>query len=560
MANIGLRLEPLARSAQGSTDRKTTWFVVGLAAFVLLIACANLANLQFARAAARAREYAIRAALGASRFRLMRDLLAESVLLGLVGGALGVLIAAWCNDLLGRRIIVAQTAGIELPLDWRVLGFALLVSIGTGFAFGLLPAWLASRADVNDALKSGGRGATASRTQTRVRHALIVGEVALALVLLSGAAFFTRGLQRFGQRELGWQPDGLLVGYVALNGVKYSDDAKRLAFADALQARLAAIPGVRSATIAGALPTWGFDGSSNYMVEGHPVPAPGQATLATVVNVDTNYFATLGIKLVAGRTFDATDRADAPIRLVINESMARALWPNESPIGKRLGSASRPTEPNWREIIGVVADAGLPTNLNAPDTRFQTYRATAQQPLGYLNAVVRADVPPETLARDLRRAVAALDPDQPIHDIAPVRHEIRQILTNVTLVGWILAAFSVLGVVLAALGIYGVISGSVVQRTNEIGIRVALGAQVRDILALVIGQGLRLALLGTALGLAGAFAIARLLRGIMPQLPAADAVTTIGVTTFLIAVATFACWLPARRATKVDPITALRAE
>ncbi len=559
MANIGLRLEPLARSAQGETDRKTTWFVVGLAAFVLLIACANLANLQFARAAARARDYAIRSALGASRFRLMRAQLAESLLLGVTGGALGLLVALWTNDLIGRRLIIANQAGIALPLDLRVLGFALLVSVGTGFLFGLLPALYSSQIS-NLRSQINARGTTASRAQQRLRHGLIVAEVALALMLLAGAGFFVRGLQRFGERDLGWNPDHLLVGYVALNGVKYNTDAKRQAFEESLHARISALPGVRHASISGGLPTWGYTGSANYMVEGRPIPTLGQDTLATVVNVDATYFSTLGIRLVAGRTFDASDRADAPGRTVINESMARALFPNESPLGKRLGSASRPTEPNWREIIGVVADVGLPASLGTPDTRFQTYRVTTQQPIGYLNVVLRTDVAPETLAAELRRAVVALDPDQPIHDIATIRHEIRQMLANVTLIGWLLAGFSVLGVALAALGIYGVISGAVTQRTNEIGVRLALGAQLRDILALVLGQGLRLALLGTALGLAGAFIIARVLRSMAPELPPADLVTAAAITAFLLLTATLASWLPARRATRVNPITALRAE
>jgi putative ABC transport system permease protein len=558
MAKEGLRVVPLARTRQGESDRNTTWFVVGLAAFVLLIACANLANLQFARAAGRAREYAIRSALGASRFRLMRDLLAESVLLGLAGGALGLIVAAWSNDLIGRRLIISNVPGVVLPVDFRLIGFALLVSIATGVAFGLLPAWLASRTDVNDALKSGARGSTAGRGQHRLRHALIVTEVALALVLLSGAGFFVRGLQRFGQRELGWQPDGLLTGYVALNLTKYNDDAKRRAFQEALQPRLAALPGVERASIASTLPTWGYGSSSNLVVEGRPPPAPGQAMLASVLNVDSAHFDTLGIRLIEGRNFDASDRPDAPPHVIINETMARTVWPGESPLGKRVGYPG--DTPSWREIIGVVKDVSAAANLNVPDTRFVMFRSIAQSPSTYLTLALRTKVPPETLAGEVRRAVAAIDPDQPVHDIATVRHEIGQILSNVRLVGWMLVGFSTLGVALAALGIYGVISGSVVQRTNEIGIRVALGAQLRDILTLVLGQGLRLALLGTALGLAGAFAVARLLRAIMPELRAADAATALGVTALLLSVAAFACWLPARRATKVDPMTALRAE
>lgn len=558
-AQQSLRLMTLAASTQGDSDRQLLMFIMGLAGFVLLIACANLANLQFARTAGRTREYAIRSALGASRWRLVRDLLAESLLLGLAGGALGLLLAVWCNDALARHIVLGDQMKLTLPIDYSVLSFALIVSVGTGIAFGLLPAWFASRANVGDALKQGGRNTSAGPAQHRLRHALIVAEVALALTLLAGAAFFTRGVQRFADRDPGWNPDGVLTGYVSLPGSKYGDDTKRRAFTEQLHAKLATLPGVTHASVSNSLPTWGYNSSGGIVVEGHPAPAPGQEILSYMVSVSANYFETLGLRFTAGRNFAATDQASAPAVVVINETMARTLWPGENPIGKRLGSPGN--TPNWREVIGVVNDVrGIGNPAGRADTPFQMYRPYAQSPFGFINVALRSAGSPELLANELRRAVAALDPDQPVHEIGTIRGEVKRTAHNMATVSWMLGAFSALGVVLAGLGLYGVITGFVIQRTNEIGIRVALGAQIRDILALVLGKGLRLTLLGAALGLAGSYGIARLLATIAPDLPPAESMTTLAITALLLAITTFACWLPARRATKVDPITALRAE
>ncbi|MES2697128.1 MAG: ABC transporter permease [Verrucomicrobiota bacterium] len=554
----GERLMSLARSSQNDTGQRMTWFIVGLAGFVLLIACANLASLQFARTAARTREFAIRSALGASRLRLMRDLLSETLLLGLGGGALGLLVATWGNDFLSRRLLIGTTPGLALPIDFKLLGFALAVSLLVGLAFGVLPAWLASRPDVNETLKQNTRGGTASRAQHRLRQALIVSEIALALVLLAGAGFFVRGIQRFADREVGWRPDGLLTGYIALSSTKYPDDARRRAFHEQLQEKLAALPGVERVALANTLPTWGFSGSANIVVEGRPAPAPGQASLAYSTPISGSFFETLGIPLVAGRTFGAADRADSPRVIVINETMARTLWPGESALGKRIGSPG--DEPEWREIVGVVRDIRVAGHIGTPETSFQMYRSLTQTPVSYVTLALRTHAPPETLAAAVRQIVASIDPDQPIHDIATVRLEIDRSLANLALTGWLLTAFALLGVGLAALGIYGLISGSVIQRTHEIGIRLALGAQLRDILALFVGQGLRLTLAGTLLGLAGAFAIARLLQAIIPEIPPAESLTFATITVLLVATALLASYLPARRAAKVSPLTALRAE
>jgi len=558
-AQNGLRLLPLAGSMMDGFGAQLTWLVMGLAGFVLLIACANLANLQFARHAARTRELAIRSALGASRGRLILGVLTESLLLSLAGGALGLLVALWCNDALSSRFSFNGSAGMALPLDSRALVFTFLASLVTGLVFGILPAWVSSRTDVNEALKQGSRGSTAGRAHHRLRHALIVAEVALALVLLSGAGFFLRGLDGLLTRDPGWHTAGLLTGSVNLRGKNYATDDLRRIFYDRLAEKLSALPGVEHAAFGTALPTWGFSSSSNFVVEGRPEPAAGTAPLAAHAAITPDYFATLGLHLVRGRDFTAADRPDKPAVVIINESLARAFWPGEDPIGKRLGGPS-PFLSDPREIVGVVSDAGAPGHLGRPDTSFQMYRPLAQSPGNNLVLAVRTRQEPGALAAGLRRAIAEIDPDQPVAYLDTLHGEITRELRSIRLAGETLAGFALLGLLLAAVGIYGVISHFVVQRTNEFGIRLALGANVRNILVLVLGQGLRLALLGVLIGLAGAFGVAQLLRAMAPGLPPAGLATACAVTAALVAVAALACWLPARRATKVDPMTALRAE
>ena len=562
-AKTGVRLALLSRGSIADDNGQITFFVAGLALFVLLIACANLANLQFARTASRARELAVRAALGASRTRLMRQVLTESLLLALAGGLLGVLVALWCNGALASRFDFGE-AGLEFPLDAHGLAFAFFISAATGIAFGLLPAWLASRTDVNAALQQSPRGATSAPGQHRVRQALIVAEVALALVLLASAAFFLGGLKRFMHRDVGWSAEGLLSGYITLAPPAGADTPElravyRRNLVEQIETRLAAVPGVDGVAFTRAVPTWGYSGNTPFAVEGQPPAEPGRAPSATVDAVTPAFFDLFRIRLLQGRTFTAADRADAPPIIVINETMARTFWPGKNPIGQRLGSTN-PAQPDWREVVGVVADTGSVNDLNAAGSRFQTFRPWTQAPEGGGMIVLRSRMNPTALAPALRAVVAEVAPDLPVRGIATVRADIDRSLANLELAGWTLTAFALLGLLLAAIGIYGVLAHHVQQRTNEIGIRLALGAQVRDVLVLVLGQGLRLTLIGAGLGLAGAFAVGRLLASIMPGLPAENLLTAAAVTALLVAVALLACWLPARRATKVDPMIALRAE
>jgi putative ABC transport system permease protein len=554
--NESIRLEPLSRSMSDEIGRKVMWFTFGLAGFVLLIACANLANLQLVRTAARAREYAVRAALGAGRFRLLRQSLTESLVVALLGGALSLLLALWAVEFISRRLF-SELPGAQVALDFKVFGFALLASVLTGLIFGTVPAWLASRADVNQALKDSPRGSTAG-SHHRLRHALIVGEVAFALVLLAGAGLFLRGLQRFTNLDPGWRVDGLVTAGLGLQGAHYANAPQRLAFYQRLEERLGALPGVEQVALSGSQAAWGFNSSGSFRIEGQPEPQPGQWPEIYFEPVSPGYFETHGVRLLRGRAFSAADAADKPPVVIINETTARRFWPNENAVGKRIGRPGQ--NPNWQEVVGVVNDVGFPAGLGEPYTRFQAFRPLAQQTWGSVNITLRSSAAPDALAGVLRRVVAELDPTQPVHQVRSVRSLVDQGLGGVSLLGTLLGAFALLGLALAAVGIYGVISYSVAQRTGEIGIRLALGAQARDVLWLVLGKGSRLILLGALLGFGGAYAVARLLASAIPTLPTRDPAALVAITFVLVVVALAACYLPARRATKVDPMIALRAE
>ncbi|MBI2812963.1 MAG: ABC transporter permease [Opitutae bacterium] len=557
-ALTGINLMPLARSGEDPTIRTLTWFTLGLAGCVLLIACANLANLQFARNLLRARENAVRAALGATRLQLIRHSLAESLVLALCGGGLGLLLTLWTNDALGSRLQLNGRASLEIPPDFRVLGFAFALTAFTGLAFGLLPAWLAARVDVSDALKQGTRGGTGGRAQDGIRRTLIVAEFALALVLLSGAGFFIRGLERFATRDLGWRAEQALTASLNLPARKYGTDDAQRAFYDRLETRLGALPGVERVALATSLPFSGYTWSQRFVVEGRADPAPGAEPLRAVNVVSVGFFETLGLGLVEGRTFAPSDATNSDARTVINETMAKEYWPGESAVGKRIAHPSNRAA--WQEIIGVVRDVRFATNVSEARPRLQTYRMITREPDSRVSIIVRSALPPEALADALRRAVAEIDPDLPVQDIRPALQTIESGLANFAALGALLAGFALLGLLLAALGIYGVIAGFVAQRTREIGVRLALGAQVRDVLRLVLRQGFTLALIGTGLGLFGVFAVGRLLASMLPALPAPEPATAASVIVLLLATALLACWLPARRASKVDPMVALRSE
>jgi len=558
-SNVGesLRLEPLQRSMSDDIGRTVMKFTFGLAGLVLLIACANLANLQLVRTAGRARELAVRAALGAGRWRLLRHSFTESILVALIGGVISLGIALAAVRFISVRMFT-DLPGAHVQLDYKVFGFALLCSLVTGVLFGTVPAWLASRADVNLALRENARGSTACRSQHRLRHALIVGEVAFAMVLLAAAGLFLRGLQRFINADPGWQVDGLVTAQMSLSGDKYKDDKQRIVFLNELENRLRALPGVEHAAIGSSQVVYGFNSSSSFVVEGRPEPPLDKLPEMFYEPVSSDYFGTLGARLQQGRTFNASDTADHPNVIIINETTARAFWPNESPIGKRVSNSGQKKE--YFEIVGVVNDILFPGDLGEPYTRYEAFQPTTQAAPGYLTLVFRTSSSAESLGNSLRSAVAGLDPALPVYRIRTARTVVNLGLGSISLLGSLLGAFAAIGVILAAIGIYGVVSYTVVQRTGELGIRMALGAQSGDVLRLVLGKGAVLVTIGALLGGAGAYGVSRLLISMIPSLPTRDPLILPLAALALAAVAMVACYIPARRATRVDPLIALRSE
>ncbi len=554
----GLRAATLQSSVSNATTTQILVLMLGLAGFVLLIACANLANLQLSRAAARTQEFAICAALGASRSRLLRPLLAESLLLALAGGGAGILVAQWSNAWLSTRMSANGFVTFTLVLDWRVLVFAVAISILTGLVFGIVPAWLMSRVRVNDALKSSGRGTTGDRAQHRFRHSLIVAQFALALTLLAGAGLFVRGIDRMLARDIGWKTDHLLQCVLNLPQTRYATPEQTYSFYTRLQERLSALPGAERVAVAWTIPVFQFLATRSYIVEGRDPPPAGHEPSAFVNGITPTYFDTLGTRLVAGRNFTEADGLKSAPVAIVDESLARALFPHEDPLGRRIGGLD-PANRGWMQIVGVVADQKFAIGITPPPTRFQVYRPLAQDTWNYVTVTVRAAAP-ETLAEPMRRVIAEMDPDMPPQLLSTVHQLIALGSGGLTMVTTVLIAFALLGLFLSALGIYGVIARLVMQRTPEMGVRLALGAQPGNLVWLILRSGVRLTVLGAVFGLFGAFAIGRLLAAIAPEMAGQDFGTVAVVTLLLVGVALVACWLPARRATRINPIQALRAE
>jgi putative ABC transport system permease protein len=550
-----LRLEPLQRSMSDDVSRSAMWLAFALSGVVLLISCANLANLQLVRTAAHLREHSIRAAIGAGRLRLLRQSLTESGVVACAGGVVGLVVAMVVIEFVNRRLFVDLPLA-RVSLDRRVFVFTLLCAVLTGLLFGAVPAWTASRADVNKMLSDRPRGSTSS-SHLMFRHALIVSEVAFALVLLTGGGLFLRGLQRFGERDPGWRVDGLLTAQLAFRGPNYSTPAQRIAFFHVFETRVLALPGVADVAISSSQPIGGFNSSGPLIAEGQPEPAPGHYSEVFNEIVSLRYFNTLGIRLLSGRFFTPGDTSDSPAVVIINERMARQFWPNESAIGKRL-SHPLANPRNWMEVVGVVNDVGFPGTLAEPYTRLELFRPLAQQPIQGLNITARTTTAPEALAESMRKLTAELMPASPLNRIRTARALVDQNLGRPQLLATLLGAFAALGLALSAIGIYGVMSYSVAQRTGEIGIRMALGAQAGDVLHLVLRRGTLVILLGVSIGAFGAYGVAQVLFSTIPTLPARDPLTPVGLALALMMVALAACYLPARRAARLDPAVALR--
>lgn len=552
--NWGVNLVPLEEQLVGGVST-ALWVLFGAVGAVLLIACGNLANLMLARAAAREKEIAIRTSLGAGRGRILRQLLTESLLLAACGGAAGFLVGSWGLDLL-KAMAPSTLPGLDrIRIDPWVLAFTAAVSLITGLLFGLVPAWSATRSNLNDMLKEGGRGAAGGARGFRIRNALVVADVALSLVLLIGAGLLLQSLYRLRTVDPGFRTDKLMTFRVTRSG---GEVPQRLAFFREAVERVQKIPGVTAASAVSFLPITSLVPGTSFEISGRPAPPPGQSPTTEVRIVHPDFFKTMGIALRRGRTFDASiDRPDAPLTFVINESMARQYFAGEDPLGKRISVSMQQQNPPG-EIIGVVAD-NKSTGLDA-SIRPITYYSHSHFPFPMMTFVVRTTAEPQTVAKSMIVAIHEMDPNQPVSDVRTMEDVLSESVAQPRFQASLLALFAALALVLAAVGVYGVMSYSVGQRTREMGIRLVLGASPGGLLAMVIRQGLRLALIGLALGLAGGLALSRVLRTLLFEIQPTDPLTFGGVSALLVGVALLACYLPARRAARVAPMIALRYE
>lgn len=551
-------LIPLQERIVGES-RQSLLVLFAAVSLVLLIACANFANLLLARAAEREREFVIRTALGAGRWRLIRQLLTESVLVSLAGGAVAVLLAIWGTSFL----VSLQPENLprlqEIRVDARVLGFTFGVSLLTGIIFGLLPAWAASRAGISESLKEGGRSATAGGARQRLRSMFVIGELAVALILLVGAGLLIKTFWNLRSVEPGFNPDHLLSMRVELPETRYKEKDKQTRFRTQTLAEINSLPGVQAAMVS-ELPLSGDDLDHDFLIENRPPIAPGDEPSLQTRSVIGEYFQVMQLPMRLGRNFVPQDFADPAPRVgIVNDEMVRQYFPNEDPLGKRVRWA-RDKEVRWITIIGVVGDVKH-FGLDLPElpALYSPY-PQADPWKRWMTIVARTQAGPATMSQAIKGQIWKVDSQLPVskvktmNEVAAASFAARRF--NMLLLG----IFAALALVLAAVGIYGVMSYAVTQRTQEIGIRMALGARATDVLGLIIRNGMTLALVGIAIGLAGAAALTRLLATLLFGVTPTDTLTFVAVSALLIFVALLACYIPARRATKVDPLVALRYE
>jgi len=553
-----MTLVPISHAMIGPPARESTkrftQVLMAVVGFVLLIACANVANLLLARARGRQREIAVRLALGARRSRIVRQMLTESMLLSFLGGGLGLLIALWLSDLLLSLQALASFTALDLSLDSRVLGFTLAASLLTGILFGLAPALHASRPSLIPALKDVEIGSGTVSRQFGLRNLLVVFQVALSLVLLIGAGLFLKSLQQAYATDLGFQADNGLLASVDMARQGYSE-AQARTFYQQLVERVEGLPGVRSVTLAQYIPINAGGSRTGVFIEGY-TPQPGEDLELNFNIVDQNYFQTLGIPLLMGRSFGDQDAQSAPKVVIINETMARRYWSGENPLGKQI-SLQGPQGP-FHEIVGVVKTGKYRNLREEPIPYF--YAPFSQQYQSRLTIFVRTAGEPNAVLPALRAEVQRLDKNLPLFDVRTLAEHLGIALAQERTSAMLIGSFALLALILAAVGIYGLMSYAVAQRTHEIGIRLALGAQAGDVLKLVLWQSLKLAGIGVAIGLAGALAITHLVSSMLYVISPTDPSTFAGVALILTAVMLFASFIPARRAAKVDPMIALRYE
>jgi predicted permease len=557
-ADLGAAVQSLHEYMVGDI-KPALLILLGAVGLVLLIACANVANLLLARAAVRQKEIAVRVALGAKRGRLIRQFLTESVLLSTLGGIVGLVIAYVGLILLKSFIPENVSQARDIAIDFKVLGFTLLVSVATGVIFGLAPAMQAVRFNQAETLKEGGRDAATGGSGKRLRSLLVMSEVAISLVLLIGAGLLINSFLRLRNVDPGFRPDNLLTMKIVLPQPKYEKHERRSAFYTDLVQRVQSLAGVRSAAVTTNLPLYRQGNSISVAIEGRPDPPPGQELIVVTRIISPGYFNTMSIPLLKGRGLTDQDTSTSPNVVVISETMARRVWPGEDPIGKRISVGKVESPEDWIQVIGVVKDVRQ-FELNA-DPKPQMYLSYRQAGFfGVEDLVVKTDVDPASMATTVRKAVWEIDKDQPVSNIRTMQEILAESIARQRFSMLLLAIFAGVALVLAGVGIYGVMSYSVAQRTHEIGIRMALGAQTGAVLKLAVGYGMKLVIVGIVIGLVAAFALTRVMATLLFGVTATDPATFTLISLLLVAVAALASYIPARRATRVNPIIALRYE
>jgi putative ABC transport system permease protein len=552
------RVVGLQEHLVGDTN-KMLWLLFGAVTFVLLIACANVANLLLASSASRHKEMAIRAALGASRWRVMRQLFTESTMLALAGGACGFLLSFWLLSFIKKLLPGDFPRFQEIQMDWRVLGYTLAASILTGILFGFAPALQFSRGDVQESIRETGRGTIGSARRSRLRQVLIVAEVALSVVLLAGAGLLFRSFMHLQAVNTGFVAQQVLTARLSPSGTNFKTDADYVKFYQRVSERVSTLPGVTDVGLINTLPL-GKGPTTGFRAEGRPITTPDKWPGANYRSVSPDYFRAMSIPVLQGRAFTDRDTDGAPLAMIVNQALAEENFPGENAVGKRItfGNTDDKQQPVWFEIVGVTA------NVRSLELREEAeaelYFSALQNPFEGMSLVVRSTIEPESIAGDVRKVVAEVDRTVPVSNVETMEHVVTTSVTQPRFNLFLLGLFSVIALLLSAVGIYGVTSYTVTQRTHELGIRLALGAQVGDVLRMILGQGMAVIFVGIVLGLGAAFGLMRLLKSLLFGVTATDPLTFVTITIVLTLVALLACFVPAKRATKVDPLEALRYE